>query len=164
MALDAGSFESIISLGVFSYVEKFDTCFAEMVRLARPGALFLFSHRANRRTEDYRGCRTATDRSEKEGKWKLVREGEAESYLPNNLNPEKAALTIRIIAYTVHGIVVDALTDVPRMTEGAKLPYDQWANIYDDALKSWDCRCPVAWPRCSPNPRAYSDKHKASAS
>ena len=89
-----------------------------------PERFSLFSHRANWRTEDYRRCRTATDRSEKEGKWKLVREGEAESYLPNNLNPEEAALTIRIIAYTVHGIVVDALTDVPRMTEGAKLPYD----------------------------------------
>ena len=54
--------------------------------------------------EDYREWRTATDRLEKEGKWKFVREGEAESYLLNNLNPEEATLTIRIIAYTVHGI------------------------------------------------------------
>ena len=65
---------------------------------------FLFSHRMNCWAEDYRECRTATDRLEKEGKWKFVREGEAESYLLNNLNPEEATLTIRIIAYTVHGI------------------------------------------------------------
>ena len=38
LALDTGSFDAIISVGVFSYVEKFDTCFDEMVRLARPGA------------------------------------------------------------------------------------------------------------------------------
>ena len=93
----------------------------------------------------------SSDRLEKEGKWKFVREGEAESYLLNNLNPEEAALTIRIIVYTVHGIVADTLTDVPRMTEGAKLPYGHWANTYDDSLKSCDCRCPVALPRCSPN-------------
>ena len=39
-ALDADSFEGIVSVEVFSYVEKIDTCFDEMVRLARLGALF----------------------------------------------------------------------------------------------------------------------------
>ena len=38
LALDTGSFDAIISVGVFSYVEEFDTCLDEMVRLARPGA------------------------------------------------------------------------------------------------------------------------------
>ena len=38
LALDTGRFDAIISVGVFSYVEKFDTCFDEMVCLARPGA------------------------------------------------------------------------------------------------------------------------------
>ena len=42
LALDAGSFDAIISVGFFSCVEKFDTCFDETVRLARPGALFIF--------------------------------------------------------------------------------------------------------------------------
>ena len=55
LALDAGSFDAIIFVGLFSYVEKFDMCFDEMVRLARPGALFIFSHRANWWAEDYRG-------------------------------------------------------------------------------------------------------------
>ena len=44
LALDTGSFDAIISMGVFSYAENFDTCFDEMNRLARPGALFIFSH------------------------------------------------------------------------------------------------------------------------
>ena len=61
----------------------------------------------------------------KEGKWELVHEGEAEPYIPNNPNPEEAAMTIRIIAFKVRGIVVDALIDVPRTTEGAKLLYNQ---------------------------------------
>ena len=78
----------------------------------------------------------------KEGKWKLVHEGEAEPYIPNNPNPEEAAMTIRIIAYKVRGFVVDALTDVPGMTEGAKLLCNQWANTYGDALKLWDHQVP----------------------
>ena len=37
------------------------------------------------------------------------------------------------------------------MLTSLKLPYGHWTNTYDDSLKSCDCRCPVALPRCSPN-------------
>ena len=35
-----GSFDAIISVGVFSYVEKFDTCFDEMVSPGPPRSFY----------------------------------------------------------------------------------------------------------------------------
>ena len=42
LAMDAGGFDAIIYVGVFSFVEEFDTCFDEMVHVS-PFPLFSWS-------------------------------------------------------------------------------------------------------------------------
>eukprot|EP00602_Paraphysomonas_sp_CaronLab_P008687 CAMPEP_0185036270 /NCGR_PEP_ID=MMETSP1103-20130426/28991_1 /TAXON_ID=36769 /ORGANISM="Paraphysomonas bandaiensis, Strain Caron Lab Isolate" /LENGTH=220 /DNA_ID=CAMNT_0027573755 /DNA_START=69 /DNA_END=731 /DNA_ORIENTATION=+ len=96
---ESSSFSAVISVGVFSYVENFTTLFTEVVRICKSEGVVVFTHRTQLWDDDFRGCRSAAEFLEIQGKWRSVYIGEPEEYMPQNPDPAESIKTIRIIVY-----------------------------------------------------------------
>jgi predicted TPR repeat methyltransferase len=97
--LTAPPYDAFISVGVFSYVERFDVLFSQIVEFLSPGGLLVFSHHVAYWDDDRRGCRTAAEALEAEGKWSLVRAGDPEPYMPSNPDPNESKKRIRLVVF-----------------------------------------------------------------
>jgi len=92
-------FDLVVSVGVFSYVQRFDTLFDEILRVSRPGAMCIFTHRQDLWDPDVRGCRTEALKRVRNLKWELISEGTPEDYMPRNPHDDQRALKVRLLAF-----------------------------------------------------------------
>lgn len=96
------SFDAVSCVGVMSYVERFDVLFREIVRVLKPGGVFVATHREVLWDEDSRGCKTEAVALEHRGEWTIEHVGPPEPYMPNNPNPEEAKKKIRLLTFRKH--------------------------------------------------------------
>lgn len=95
--LKDGPYDAFVSVGVFSYVEKFDVLFQQIASLLKPGGVLIFSHHVAYWDDDRRGNRTVAEDMQAKGIWKIESVGEGEAYMPNNPDPAENSKRIRII-------------------------------------------------------------------
>lgn len=95
------SFDGCICVGVTSYIQNFDNCIAEWIRIVKPGGIITFTHRTNIYDEDSHGAKTVYEKFENEGKWTLLEKTEPMPYMPKNPLPEESAKKIYYITYQV---------------------------------------------------------------
>lgn len=99
LAFDANSFDAACCVGVLSYVERFDVLFPEIVRMLKPGGVFVCSHRSNLWDADERGCKTTAEALEADGRWTLELLGEPEPYMPFNPEESERKKKVRILVF-----------------------------------------------------------------
>ncbi len=97
--LEDKTYDGAISVGVFSYVENFESLFSEIVRICRPSSIVAFTHRTELWDSDHRNCVSAAKALEASGKWRIEHVGSPEAYMPHNPDPAESEKTIRILVY-----------------------------------------------------------------
>mmetsp|Transcript_1760 Transcript_1760/g.2015 ORF Transcript_1760/g.2015 Transcript_1760/m.2015 type:complete len:271 (-) Transcript_1760:1232-2044(-) len=92
-------FSGIISVGVLSYVHRFDILFPEVCRTMKARGIFIFTHRTELWDDNIDECATEASKLESIGSWKRIHLGTPEPYMPENPDNDESDKTIRIIAF-----------------------------------------------------------------
>ena len=93
LPLDAKSFDAVLCVGVLSYVADFALLFAEWIRVAKAGAVVVFTHRAAL-WDGGDGAQAAARALEEAGAWRRDFCSDPRPYMPNNPDPAERAKTI----------------------------------------------------------------------
>eukprot|EP01083_Nonionella_stella_P091618 256213_1 len=79
------AFDAVVCIGVLTYCKNFSEVFNEWIRITKPGALIIASHRSGMMKKD----KTYFDGMIATLKWKKLEHRTNEPYLPNNTNYAK---------------------------------------------------------------------------
>ena len=115
------SFSAAVTVGVTSYISRFELLFPELLRVVRPGGIVAFTHRGPNASitaqddqdglavedehalglwdSDYRGVRSAAQSLVDEGRWEEAHTSGLQPYMPRNPDPAESNKRIRYHAY-----------------------------------------------------------------
>ena len=99
LPFEARVFGFVCCAGVLSYVENFDTCFREFLRVTRHSGLICFTHVHEMWEQDARSVRSVASKLEAEGAWQQLLSSGPEPYMPRNPVAAEAAKTVRYFVY-----------------------------------------------------------------
>eukprot|EP00658_Telonema_sp_P-2_P001201 TRINITY_DN10461_c0_g1_i12.p1 TRINITY_DN10461_c0_g1~~TRINITY_DN10461_c0_g1_i12.p1 ORF type:complete len:232 (+),score=68.80 TRINITY_DN10461_c0_g1_i12:126-821(+) len=92
LPMEAACFDGVACVGVMSYVERFDQFLGEVIRVLKPGGLFVATHRKELWDENKRDCRAQAELLVESHQWEMVCVGEPEPYMPENPDPIELSL------------------------------------------------------------------------
>lgn len=96
------SFDAVLCICAHSYIEDFEAHLGEMARVAKPGALIVFTHDAQAWEADERGCASAAAALEQVSCWKRVRcdaPAPLTPHMPASEDPDGAARSYHLVVY-----------------------------------------------------------------
>ena len=99
LPFEAHAFSFICCAGVLSYVENFDNCFREFLRVSKHSGLICFTHVHQKWEADERSVRSVAAALEAEGAWQQMFSSGPEPYMPHNPVAEEAAKSVRYFVY-----------------------------------------------------------------
>lgn len=94
-------FGAITCVGVLSYVNDYEMCFSEWIRVTKVGGLIVFTHRQGQGTALDEAANKLEEVNGKKKRWKQLKKTGPMDYMPLNPEPEERAKKIRYYVYQV---------------------------------------------------------------
>lgn len=103
LPLPDASVDAIVCAGVLHYIRDFDALFAEWLRVARVGAIILFTHRCELwgRGKECDASQKSADELEAAGRWKQVHQSAPQQYLSLHPDQRESSKQVFYLAFRV---------------------------------------------------------------
>lgn len=98
-----GPYDAVITVGVLSYVHKFDLLWPEVLKVLAPGGLLVTTHRCPFYSDDMDGIQTEAAKHVVSGEWSCQLLSEPMPYMPKNPDPAESVKRINYIIFRKAG-------------------------------------------------------------